>query len=1312
MQPQKGSAMIQHRSVRHVGFGLLVMTLGLFVLAGPARAQVGQLGEGERLMSESFDEGLGQWRDAGVGSIENGWYRLQGPKGDTVRVVAKKGADWTDYVVEFDVRIHRRQAGWLVRHSPRDEGGYYMFVLRPRSLHKYVIKGDARLHDEPTRFDEPLAMDETHHVRIEVMGGVIRHYVNGEHVNTFRNAQVERGTFGFRQCCREEASFDNVRIHKAVARSWSSDGERLMSAPGATEAPTIDGEIGENEWARAAQTTGYSNVSRALARRQTEAWGTWDRERLYLAFESRMDFRRDWPKKGRDKRDIFRNESIGVHLQPGVKDGRWFKLVFDPGTTQWDARYRGTRQDALKWDPEWRVATHRIHDDYFVKDTWQAEVAIPFASLPVSAPSVGETWGIQFTRNFGDLAELEIPVSQRWTSWTRAVNGDFNDPRGFGRVRFVAPGAGAFRTSGYGALREASAGLRGALIGDGGPFVAKMSAVRSADEQELASQQKKLDEAGAVEFGRGLGLEQVTPVTMRWSIVDQGAGRTIARGVTAAESHPAFSLTYIPLFNERKLFVEGDLSRMQDLPDQRTFAVTIRDDAGETLTRKRQPLGADATSFRVPVSLEGAEPGAYQVTSRLLDAGGEPTATSETTLDVPERPDWLGTDAGKITDAVPEPWEPVRIERDGDRLDVKTWAKNARFDGSMLPSAIEIRGEPFLSAPVRLVVVTDEGEQRFAWSLNGVEKDLPKGVTVRGEGQAGGLSASAKVRAAFDGLLWHELSVRPRGESARVRKMYLEIPLRSAGLRYMRACNALRFGKFKNYHAMIGEARMPETSPNPIDVKGWPFSRDGWKWPGAFANYYWIGGLDRGLFTVFKSPRRLRVNERYNRLIEGPKETVLRFNLADHPVTFEEETTYKFGLIPTPSKPIRDRNEMNRSGTNSVKKLQESYYREKLNIRPEKYFIGPELKVEKGDIYAQKIHGGITVNLGWAHPDQQKLRRIRNRARLSERLGIKAALWLDMGLGPVTTEYGKRYKYEWMLQPHNPDFEMQRGGHTFKLMSPTGSWPDYYLSGVKRLMNETGVEGVYLDMTGPVGATNPYLGNGYVEDGQRKPSLPFLAWRRLYLRLYNLVHTLDPDGIIMQHSMHYTTAPLWVDIDFSGEGWDKAKTYRQLSMPFYQNAFMAHKQYGTAFSWFASHNYSYYRSTPEEMSTLSEEVGQTLVHDTLPWPSTSPQIPGLVTVWDALEEFGAYDDETRWVPYWESGLGDWRNGLAVSYYERGDRYFVVAFNARFDNAKELTIDLREWGVSRVRNVLTGKARQTSTLEETIEPRDVRLLVIE
>jgi hypothetical protein len=374
----------------------------------------------------------------------------------------------------------------------------------------------------------------------------------------------------------------------------------------------------------------------------------------------------------------------------------------------------------------------------------------------------------------------------------------------------------------------------------------------------------------------------------------------------------------------------------------------------------------------------------------------------------------------------------------------------------------------------------------------------------------------------------------------------------------------------------------------------------------------------------------------------------------------------------------------------------------------DKFFTGQRTEIEKGDFYAKTFRAGLFVSRGNAQPNTEEMKLIQDGVRGARDLGAKPLLWLDLTYTPISLAHEKPYEIEW------EQFPSQRsacGGEECTLVCPKSrSWRNYYLGNLDRLMKEEGISGVYLDLTGPGSCNNQYHGCGYEEDGERKGEIAFLELRDLFLRLYNVVHSNDPDGVIFYHSNSWNPTVLYADVDTKGEGWARAEDYRTLSLPYFQAGYMFQHQYNIAHNFFATHIYINYRSTPERVATLAECVGMSLLHDTLPCACTSLEIAGLLTVWNALDDFGVYDPGTEWTPYWESGLGDWQDGPAVSTYRHpGGNHFLVIFNPQFDASHSLDLALSDFNAASAYEVITGERSDDAETHIDLPPRELKLL---
>ena len=202
---------------------------------------------------------------------------------------------------------------------------------------------------------------------------------------------------------------------------------------------TIDGRLDDDVWVSSAQGTFRSN--RSLEEWKRIAWtiiptpqlggmgyiyAAWDDNSLYLGFrcEKQVGHRNIPPAPkaiGRNNRDIFADDSVRIYLQP-KSEGPIYQIVANANGSLWDA----VHTSAGKFDPNWNgegIETAGINASGYYK----LEVAIPFESLGLDAPNIGDIWRVNFCRT-------EKPSNEE-TSWS--VTDTFNDAESFGILEFA-----------------------------------------------------------------------------------------------------------------------------------------------------------------------------------------------------------------------------------------------------------------------------------------------------------------------------------------------------------------------------------------------------------------------------------------------------------------------------------------------------------------------------------------------------------------------------------------------------------------------------------------------------------------------------------------------------------------------------------------------------------------------------------------------------------------------------------------------------------------------------------------------------------
>lgn len=140
----------------------------------------------------------------------------------------KKGEQWDNYKVEFEVKINKESAGWVLR--AQNSNNFYLFKLAserakaiPRnSLVKY-IRSDDKYLNSLRREDAPGAAGVTplafkvrnkdyYKVTLIVRGNTITHYVDGIQVDAWSDDTFQHGRFGFNASAIEQATVRNVSI--------------------------------------------------------------------------------------------------------------------------------------------------------------------------------------------------------------------------------------------------------------------------------------------------------------------------------------------------------------------------------------------------------------------------------------------------------------------------------------------------------------------------------------------------------------------------------------------------------------------------------------------------------------------------------------------------------------------------------------------------------------------------------------------------------------------------------------------------------------------------------------------------------------------------------------------------------------------------------------------------------------------------------------------------------------------------------------------------------------------------------------------
>ena len=181
--------------------------------------------------------------------------------------------------------------------------------------------------------------------------------------------------------------------------------------PRISQAPQIDGDIGELEWQAASritldiETSPGNNIPASVI---SEALIMEDGETLYVAFISWDPDVSEIRAFYRDRDDVRNNDRVGVILDTFNDERRAYEFYVNPFGVQMDAINDDVNNDYDRsWNAIWESAGKINEDNYTV------EMAIPLKQLRFTSGLDLQTWGIDFVREYPRGRDYRISNNPR-----------------------------------------------------------------------------------------------------------------------------------------------------------------------------------------------------------------------------------------------------------------------------------------------------------------------------------------------------------------------------------------------------------------------------------------------------------------------------------------------------------------------------------------------------------------------------------------------------------------------------------------------------------------------------------------------------------------------------------------------------------------------------------------------------------------------------------------------------------------------------------------------------------------------------------
>ena len=1070
----------------------------------------------------------------------------------------------------------------------------------------------------------------------------------------------------------------------------------LLVIPYLVSPPVIDGRLEPEVWNHAAQVTGFLHTTGNIASRQSSVLAGFDDEHLYLAFVSFNESGGQANVKERDNAAVFTDDAIEVYLQPDPASGTYFLLGGNALGTQYDAK----GQDG-SWNAEWKLGCERDYDSYFVAATWTAEIAIPFRSFGLDgAPPDGTEWRGNFCRDWtAGLSPDDAAAGLRYTTWA-PIGGSYHTPERFGTLVFRR-GAPAVRLDSVGDLARGAISLEGEIRAATESNVNLSWAARPIDgAKEVASGQSKVDLAGGASSPFHLEGNLQVPGTEPWpavldfSVAGDGGG-LLYRQAISFKAIPAFRAEVDPVYLEGFAAANFDVSRVPDLPadavgrvkliaaEDRIVAQAVCDELGQ---RK-------VANVRLDIS--GVDPGDYQLKVALEDGSGSEIASRTEPFHVPPPPPWHNNRLG-ISDRVPPPFtDVVASERSVD-----VWGRTYTLGDLALPERIDILGTELLAGPVRLVFADGREDQEWRDAECRLADHDATQAQFEFTAENDTVKIRGSLRAEYDGFLLYDLDLEPLEGEVSIGQLSLEIPLHRKLTPFLRA-SRVPIDRWaapeKIQHALIGDLKadvVPEGfSPG--------YSPHGWKWGEEFIPQFWAGNDFQGIFFYMETPEQMNWEGSPLEVVERGDQTLLRFNFINRQTNLDHSLHYQFALQATP---VRKRGRR-------MERLLFGYP-----------FYWKSEMIEHQDTADGKIPGAVLWEFGRIEKDYRVTDpdRMRRMTANWQSNGVELLVNIGSGFFVEDEKEFQQYGPEWTQQP--PVRYPNHAGTDVTLVKvcPRSSFPDYFLWWMKEMIEKYDIGGIYLDLSGPVGCTNPHHGCGFERDGKRHMTAEQFACREFYKRCYTF---LKEEGakrgrefFIFQHSAEGIVTT-FVDMMTKGEGWSSADTFDTLT-PTYFRACESWSHLGVPYTFYPTVSMPGYRGG-KYRAPHREPLACTLLHDVLTVGHWKEQIEGdLIPIWKAWDEFEI--DGAEWVPYYQEDprVAASKEGLLASFYIGPGRLMIVASNlTREPIDGELKIDRAALGLPagklHVREILSGDQQvlDSDVLPVQVDAKNLRVLRI-
>jgi hypothetical protein len=975
----------------------------------------------------------------------------------------------------------------------------------------------------------------------------------------------------------------------------------VLTIPRLKKPPVIDGKFNENEWKAAAAISGFSKLGdKYISKRQTTVYLGYDQERLYVAWVT--------PQTGR----IVMGSSKPNTAPASRTDGVEFWTV-SPSDSNLTIQFYGmpaggylqlTHGSKAKRSLNWNYKSG-IKDisrlvagiETFDSKLWVAELSVPLADIGISGNATGQTVKMNFCRVYSPPPGMEnMPMSPpaNNTCWS-PLSGGFYEPQNFGKIIFGNEKP-VFRCRKYEISKDNDWQLAGnVLAGDdtllikGDISIGRLDLVNKAQTAEPGKNK-------IFKFNEKIPINEPTVLVSRIELVDRKSGQELYRQEGKFKIESSFDIEVVPVLSQNQLKIGFQTDKLKSRLKEYAVKIDIVSTSGNNIDSKTMTVPAADGLQIASFDISKLQPGNYKLSFIVRDSKNQKSIISETrTFAIKAKPAWLNNKLGK-SDQVPPPWHPLKIS--GSKI--KVLLRDYELENSGLPAQIVVSGKKLFSKPAYIKLRINGNSITCQFDKLKLRKKEDTKAVWNIKGTAGPLTITGTLAVEFDGFADWNITFSSQ-KPVRIDELALVFPFAKDRALIARGANRLKL--LATYCAALFTGRPPSSSY----IAHQFYSDGGWAWPNEWLSQIWVGDDRCGFEMMCESPRNhfgklgtvIKDRER------GGKDLIIHLISEKHKL--QGKLSYSYMWQATPVKT----------------------YPESPKFRHSSRVIDDEAGFIKRGVYVYRYIAFKKVGIPELVKDfwyKGNVARYDN--KVLKNAGLKILPYFSTIVHSDSNPETQAFLPYWRQRPHS---SIAYGSGLTVLCSNGTSFDDYLCHALSKSLNEFGLGGLYLDVSGPQAYHNPYAGIGYYDEKTHewKSIVTYKATRELYKRLYNINNQGGKaTGLIMHHTMPAAAIAGFANMVNEGESWGirLKDRWHELTPEMFRTR-EARNQYGPVYLW---HAMWYYWGAARHggRSPLSEVLAYCLPHNVLPHVSDKAIFP----VWDIMDKY--YFNNSKFIPYW------------------------------------------------------------------------------